>query len=652
MDVEAILEMYEDDYNPGPRPMAQGGRMEFEYGGIVKAFNELINEGKTTFKNRQELVDAIEAKTGTRPGGSFQASNNNYADLFKKITFTSPNIRTKQGDPEDYKINETQKKDLTKKVNKLNKKYKLDKKGIKVAVGTTQAGGNTTLQFQTNTNVWGDYFKDTLGISTKKSVVPNISGLNELEGYLKTITKSNLFKNYDKSAAMQEGGIKSAKKQLENIGSKKPQVFNYLLNNQNTTIEQIAKDLNLKQSVVKKNLQGLYTDIYKRYGDEGAVYLKEFDADQLNSVHSTIKNTDVKLKDRVKNLVIDAYDGDKNLKPLLKKIDKFYELQAKVKKTPYGKFFAGNLDHVVPLNFLRELDQGSDPMELIRIKPLPEFLNQRAFKAQFDKVLGAAYRTNNKEALEAIVNLQSYLPKEFGGITAEGKIKDYGAKPFTLKTNLSTTEFPEIYKRVFQFINNPDLQDTFGKAGVSFKSLASKEKEIMKQAAGYEKKLTDLGKQGFQLSANPFFDPSLMKKVISDLGKGVNVGLGPTGILALNTALGVDPTQSIDRAGLGLEAALAKPLVSGAVSVTDKIKNPMLRKIAERAALAGMSPAMAMRLARIANPVGIATLAGEGLYQIGKLGYEDQKRFDALSPEEQAAERAEQEKFAFDIEGS
>jgi hypothetical protein len=141
-------------------------------------------------------------------------------------------------------------------------------------------------------------------------------------------------------------------------------------------------------------------------------------------------------------------------------------------------------------------------------------------------------------------------------------------------------------------------------------------------------------------------------KAFRNLGKSINVGLGPTGILALNTALGTDPTQSLDRVGLGLEATFAKPLVSGATSVTDKIKNPMLRKVVERTVLAGMSPAMAMKIARAASPIGIASLAGEGLYQVGKLGYEDQKRFNALSPEEQAAERAEQEKFAFDIEGS
>ena len=100
------------------------------------------------------------------------------------------------------------------------------------------------------------------------------------------------------------------------------------------------------------------------------------------------------------------------------------------------------------------------------------------------------------------------------------------------------------------------------------------------------------------------------------------------------------------------EAGLYKPAKTKTGTLIKGILRGAPRKIAERAALAGMSPAMAMRLARIASPIGIASLAGEGLYQVGKLGYEDQQRFNALSPEEQAAERAEQEKFAFDIEGS
>jgi hypothetical protein len=223
-------------------------------------------------------------------------------------------------------------------------------------------------------------------------------------------------------------------------------------------------------------------------------------------------------------------------------------------------------------------------------------------------------------------------------------------------------ELPKKYKGLIGFNKLTPVLDTFNEKGEQVFGVEKIGTDYKKSigAKQTEKPLKDISTKELQkltadapkFSSNSFFDPSLMKKVISDLGKGINVGLGPSGILLLNSILGVDPTQSIDRAGLGLEAALAKPLVSGAVSVTDQVKNPMLRKIAERAALAGMSPAMAMKVASRLSPVGIASLAGEGLYQVGKLGYEDQQRFNALSPKEQAAERAQQEKFAFDIEGS
>jgi len=155
---------------------------------------------------------------------------------------------------------------------------------------------------------------------------------------------------------------------------------------------------------------------------------------------------------------------------------------------------------------------------------------------------------------------------------------------------------------------------------------------------------------GMMLSSNPFFDPSLMGKVISDLGKGVNVGLGPTGMIALTKYLepegGYDLRRTGDRLGFEVEAALAKPLVSGAVGVTDKIKNPMLRKVAERAALAGMSPAMAMRLARVASPVGIASLGLEGLYKYGKYAKNEIERINDMkenNPDAYAEYVAEQQ---------
>ncbi len=130
----------------------------------------------------------------------------------------------------------------------------------------------------------------------------------------------------------------------------------------------------------------------------------------------------------------------------------------------------------------------------------------------------------------------------------------------------------------------------------------------------------------------------LVKPAAKFAGKALNVGLGPTGIIGLNAALGVDPTKAADRMGIAGEAALAPSLVKGTLSVTDKIKNPLVKKGLET--LAGvripgiMNPATALRIARIASPIGIASLGAEGLYHLGKAGYKRYKLLEGMDEDQ------------------
>ena len=352
-------------------------------------------------------------------------------------------------------------------------------------------------------------------------------------------------------------------------------------------------------------------------------------------------------------------------------------------------------DHKIPVALIK--DGFADDIDYIKVTPTSKKFNAEIKRNIFDrplKTLANEFKLKTTtldrkaEIFEEMKFLRDKFNKKYGNYLDSininfnkktGDIKFTNIdKPVTKKTDL-VSSFADSLKKEGRVSETKikQLQNLVSKGGAKGKAAARALSIIAAGVGGYKMedilKGTGLMDKEYELTASAG-DAPLVEKGLSTgekvaagagavgtigtktgrkiLGKAFNVGLGPTGILALNAALGTDPTQSLDRVGLGLEATFAKPLVKGATSVTDKIKNPMLRKVAERAALAGMSPAMAMKVARIASPIGIASLAGEGLYQVGKLGYEDQQRFNALSPEEQAAERAEQEKFAFDIEGS
>ena len=128
--------------------------------------------------------------------------------------------------------------------------------------------------------------------------------------------------------------------------------------------------------------------------------------------------------------------------------------------------------------------------------------------------------------------------------------------------------------------------------------------------------------------------------------KTAAAALGPLPVAATYPAFGFDIKNPIDRLILGAELAGAPSLVKASLSATDKIKNPFLRKAAQSITVG--SPKLALRLARAASPLGIASLAGEGLYQAGKFAKKRMDELQAMSPEQRQALRARQAAFAFE----
>ena len=126
---------------------------------------------------------------------------------------------------------------------------------------------------------------------------------------------------------------------------------------------------------------------------------------------------------------------------------------------------------------------------------------------------------------------------------------------------------------------------------------------------------------------------------LKGFGEAIKAVPTPAGAVALNLGLGVDPTSAIDRASIAAEAAFAPGLVKQAAK---------FGPVAQRFFNLGLSPAMAARAARIASPIGLASLAAEGAYQAGKFTKKRIAELKAMSPEERDELRRQGEAFAFD----
>ena len=134
------------------------------------------------------------------------------------------------------------------------------------------------------------------------------------------------------------------------------------------------------------------------------------------------------------NLIRDAYEGKPILKEkALKSFNEYTQFNRQLRLV--APEIANQLDHVVPYQFLDEVKQGGNPVNLIKVKPIPAAVNK--FKSYFDAARINVARElrinpNNLDALakfKLLKDLEKSMPIEFGGISDKGHVYDFKQKP-------------------------------------------------------------------------------------------------------------------------------------------------------------------------------------------------------------------------------
>ena len=147
---------------------------------------------------------------------------------------------------------------------------------------------------------------------------------------------------------------------------------------------------------------------------------------------------------------------------------------------------------------------------------------------------------------------------------------------------------------------------------------------------------------------------SIDRQLLADVGKFAGRAaqaafVTPTGVAASTLGLGgLDLTSPVGRLTLGAELAAAPELVKASIGATRGMKNRALQKRIQQFLNLGLPTRLALKAARVASPIGIASLAGEGLYQAGKFAKKRMDELQAMSPEQRQALRARQAAFAFE----
>jgi len=485
--------------------------------------------------------------------------------------------------------------------------------------GTFKNTGNTspvkTEKFKyPRTNRFGTVYSDTPAGGKRRNIITEEMGEEIIEKFKKGFSSVELEKEYGidndtilRYVKAKEPKIKVAKKDKRRLNQ-----YNF----DKSVIDEIIADApNMSRKM-----------ILKKYGDR----ISKKKLDSLKLKFGIVEESG---RPRIP-------EGEKSTKQV-KRVNRIRNAQG----FDVSGTFAKNFHHVFPIGGLSELS-AQDVMILDK---------------KFNETLGG-FNLQLNDIADEIGSMDLSDPN------ALKKLNDLNAKSKDL-VNKAKAKLPKELQNAIGYIEYNPVFDENGtifelsqvKKGVDApmgalpKEFGTKKfkdyspEEIKKFKTRVKQLALQAGDEGTMFAAN-VIPKKLLTKTLGDMAMSLG---SPTALLGLNAYLGVDPTESLDRAILGTEAALAPAGIKALTSRLANIKNPLVRKSIETAAglrLPGVfTPANVMRAARFASPVGIATLAGEGLYQLGKLGYQEQQMINEMrenDPEAYQRYLAEQQEMA------
>ena len=271
----------------------------------------------------------------------------------------------------------------------------LNKNQISSAINALVKRGNIKKQFGVPTGGAAKYGFRVGDLEKANNLIKKEVNLGELN-------KSQIAKKADVSDSFVERWIISNKGQKfhdENYNyekgrlktgtlQKQKDLFNYIETVDNISEKEIKKLLKMKSG---KETQKLKSDlvgvIYRvtgiRGSREGSLIVPYDDEGRMREVLAKIRNApdfeDIYQR-RIGDLVRQAYPKGPKRNQAIKSLGEYYKFSRALKEI--APELALSLDHVVPFQFLEEVKQGKNPMNLIKVKPIPQAVNR--FKANFD----------------------------------------------------------------------------------------------------------------------------------------------------------------------------------------------------------------------------------------------------------------------------